>query len=56
MQKISQELIEKIVEQDEVLMNEYLEGKEIPLESLKKHCSVRQLSQTIFSLCSLVQH
>ena len=30
------ELIEKIVENDEVLMNDYLEGKEIPLDDLKK--------------------
>lgn len=30
------ELIEKIVEHDDALMNEYLEGKEISLESLKR--------------------
>ena len=29
-------LLEKIVENDEAAMNEYLEGKEIPLETLKK--------------------
>ncbi len=29
-------LIEKIVENDEAAMNDYLEGKEIPLETLKK--------------------
>lgn len=29
-------LVEKIVEQDEDLMNQYLEGKEIPVEQLKK--------------------
>ena len=29
-------LMEKIVENDELVMNDYLEGKEIPLETLKK--------------------
>ncbi len=34
-EKYHGELIEKIVENDEVLMNDYLEGKEIPLADLK---------------------
>src|SRR3989338_7194530 len=29
------ELVEKIVESDDILINDYLEGKEIPLETLK---------------------
>ena len=33
--KYRQELIEKIAENDEKLMNDYLEGKEIPLDELK---------------------
>ncbi|PIP86289.1 elongation factor G [Candidatus Campbellbacteria bacterium CG11_big_fil_rev_8_21_14_0_20_44_21] len=35
-EKYRGELIEKIVENDEVLMNEYLEGKDIPLLKLKE--------------------
>ncbi len=35
-EKFRGELIEKIVENDEVLMNDYLEGKEIPLDKLKE--------------------
>lgn len=34
-EKFHGELVEKIVENDETLMNDYLEGKEIPLASLK---------------------
>jgi elongation factor G len=34
-EKYRGELIERIVENDEVLMNDYLEGKEIPLDKLK---------------------
>jgi len=34
-EKLHGELIEKIVENDEALMNDYLDGKEIPLASLK---------------------
>lgn len=34
--KYHAELVEKIVEQDESAMNDYLEGKEIPLDILKK--------------------
>ncbi len=34
-EKYHGELIEKIVENDEALMNDYLEGKEIPIESFK---------------------
>jgi len=35
-EKYHGELIEKIVENDEELMNQYLEGKEIPVEKLKE--------------------
>jgi len=35
-EKYRHELIEKIVSEDETLMNDYLEGKEIALEDLKK--------------------
>jgi len=35
-EKFRGELIEKIVENDEILMNDYLEGKEIPLDALKE--------------------
>jgi elongation factor G len=35
-QKMRQELVEKIVELDEELMNKYLEGKEISVEELRK--------------------
>jgi elongation factor G len=35
-EKFRGELIEKAVENDEVLMNDYLEGKEIPVDSIKK--------------------
>jgi len=34
-EKYHNELVEKIVENDEALMNDYLAGKEIPLEALK---------------------
>jgi len=34
-EKYHNELVEKIVENDEALMNDYLDGKEIPLEALK---------------------
>lgn len=34
-EKLHGELVEKIVENDEVLMNDYLEGKEISIEALK---------------------
>jgi elongation factor G len=34
--KLRHELIEKIVENDEALLNQYLEGKEIPLTDLKR--------------------
>ena len=34
--KLHNELIEKAVENDEVAMNDYLEGKEIPLDKLKE--------------------
>tara|TARA_Y100000031_G_scaffold150898_1_gene191065 strand:+ start:13579 stop:15723 length:2145 start_codon:yes stop_codon:yes gene_type:complete len=35
-EKLHGELIEKIVENDEELMNQYLEGKEVPIDSLKQ--------------------
>ncbi|MBL7045058.1 MAG: elongation factor G [Parcubacteria group bacterium] len=35
-EKYRGELIEKAVEDDEVLMNDYLEGKEIPVDAIKK--------------------
>jgi len=35
-EKYHKELVERIVENDEVSMNDYLEGKEIPLEKLKE--------------------
>ncbi len=35
-QKYHAELIERIVAEDDVLMNDYLEGKEIPIDTLKK--------------------
>ena len=35
-EKLHDELIEKIVENDEASMNDYLEGKEVPLEKLKE--------------------
>lgn len=42
------ELIERIVENDEVLMNDYLEGKEIPLEALKKTMRKAVIVNNIF--------
>jgi len=35
-EKLHSELVEKIVENDEVAMNDFLEGKEIPVEKLKE--------------------
>jgi elongation factor G len=41
------ELIEKIVEHDDALMSEYLEGKEIPVPQLKKLLRTLVLSTTV---------
>jgi elongation factor G len=42
------ELIEKIVENDEALMNDYLEGKEIPLDALKATLRKAVIANNIF--------
>jgi len=42
------ELVERIVENDEKLMNEYLEGKEIPMEILKKTLRKAVIANEIF--------
>ncbi|PIQ91379.1 MAG: elongation factor G [Parcubacteria group bacterium CG11_big_fil_rev_8_21_14_0_20_39_22] len=42
------ELIEKIVENDEKFMNDYLEGKEIPVEDLKKTLRKAVINVDIF--------
>ena len=47
-QKFHGEFIEKIVETDEALMNDYLEGKEIPLESLQKALRKAVVTNEIF--------
>ena len=46
--KFRAELIERIVENDEVLMTDYLEGKEIPLDILKKTLRVAVIKNEIF--------
>ena len=46
--KYRAELVEKIVENDEVLMNDYLEGKEIPLDVLKKTLRKAVIENKIF--------
>jgi len=46
--KYRAELIERIVENDEVLMNDYLEGKEIPFETLKKMLRKEVIANRIF--------
>jgi elongation factor G len=45
--KYRAELIEKVVEQDEKLMNDYLEGKEIPTEDLKAVLRKATIANTI---------
>lgn len=47
-EKYRAELIEKIVEHDDALMSQYLEGKEIPFEDLKKTLRKAVLSNGIF--------
>ncbi|HUO56312.1 MAG TPA: elongation factor G [Candidatus Paceibacterota bacterium] len=46
--KYHQELLERIVENDDVLMNEYLEGKSIPKEALKKALRAGVVANKIF--------
>jgi len=46
--KYRAELIERIVENDEKLMNEYLEGKEIPLDVLKANLRKAVIKNEIF--------
>lgn len=46
--KYRNELVERIVEHDDVLMNEYLEGKEIPLDVLKKTLRKAVIANEIF--------
>lgn len=47
-EKYRGELIERIVENDEKMMNDYLEGKEIPLEALKKTLRAAVIKNEIF--------
>lgn len=47
-EKYRRELIERIVEHDEKLMNDYLEGKDIPVEDLKKLLRKAVCSNEIF--------
>ncbi len=47
-QKYHAELVERIVENDEVLMNDYLEGKEIPLPVLKETMRKAVIANKIF--------
>ena len=47
-EKYRGELIEKIVEHDDELMSQYLEGKEIPLDELKKALRKAVLANDIF--------
>ena len=47
-EKYRGELIEKIVENNDELMNQYLEGKEIPLEVLKAELRKEVLANNIF--------
>ncbi|TSC83546.1 MAG: elongation factor G [Parcubacteria group bacterium Gr01-1014_17] len=46
--KYRHELIERIVEQDDSLMREYLEGKEIPMDALKKTLRKAVIANKIF--------
>ena len=46
--KYRAELVERIVENDEKLMNDYLEGKEISLEVLKKNLRAAVIKNEIF--------
>ncbi|MBI2610711.1 elongation factor G [Candidatus Kaiserbacteria bacterium] len=47
-EKYRHELIEKIVEHDDAVMHDYLEGKEIPLETLKKTLRKAVIANKIF--------
>ncbi|MDO8514551.1 MAG: elongation factor G [bacterium] len=47
-EKYRKELIEKIVEHDDALMHEYLEGREIPVEMLKKTLRKAVIANGIF--------
>ena len=47
-EKYRHELVERIVENDDVLMSEYLEGKEIPLDVLKKTLRKAVIQNKIF--------
>jgi elongation factor G len=46
--KLRAELVERIVENDDALMNDYLEGKEIPFETLKKTLRKAVIANNIF--------
>jgi elongation factor G len=46
--KFRAELVERIVENDEQMMNDYLEGTEIPLETLKKMLRKAVIANEIF--------
>ncbi|MDR3570926.1 MAG: elongation factor G [Candidatus Pacebacteria bacterium] len=47
-EKYRHELVERIVEADDAVMNEYLEGKEIPLETLRKTLRKGVIANKIF--------
>ena len=47
-EKFRAELVEKIAESDDVLINDYLEGKEIPLETLKVTLRKAVIANKIF--------
>lgn len=47
-EKYRRELVEKIAEQDETMISDYLEGKEIPLEDLKRGLRKATIANEIF--------
>ncbi len=47
-EKYRHELVERIVEADDAVMNDYLEGKEIPLDTLKKTLRKGVIANQIF--------
>jgi len=47
-QKYRSELVERIVEQDDAMMTDYLEGKEVPLDTLKKLLRKAVIENKIF--------
>ena len=47
-EKYRNELVERIVENDDVLMNQYLEGKEIPLEELQRTLRKAVIANSVF--------